>query len=410
MRIKRYFAPQMREAIRKVREEQGPDAVILSSRQVDGGVEIIAAMDFDAAAAQPGTHGEEKFDRPADPGPVPEEPERPERAGSKVARSVGKAASVDPEELAAMQREIASLRELLQAQLRGLEPRGDGAGPGQARNLEARLRAFGCSTALARRLAAAVAPGIDAAMAWRQALRALAAEVPVLGDDVIRRGGVVALLGPTGGGKTATVAKLAARFALRFGRRHVALITTDRHRIGAVAQLRGFADLIGLPVHVAPDATTLAEKLRANADKRLILIDNAGFSPTDPQIPRQLALLQSVPMLKSYLVLPANLQRTAVARTVEAYRTAPLAGCVLTKLDEAVGLGAVLEQLIFHRLPVAYACGGQRVPEDLQVARPVGLVEDAARCFAAAEGSGPPAFAEAESLDHLGGFVANGYF
>jgi flagellar biosynthesis protein FlhF len=190
----------------------------------------------------------------------------------------------------------------------------------------------------------------------------------------------------------------------------VALISTDRHRVGALAQLRGFAELIGIPVHGASNAEELATCLRENAGRRLILIDNAGFSPRDGQVAHQLSMLRTVPQLKILLVLPTNLQRGAVAEVMESFRAAPVAGCVLTKLDESVSVGAVLEHLVAQRVPAAYVSEGQRVPEDLHVARPSRLVEAAVQGGSPPVRPGPMTPGRPETYQRIEGVVANGYF
>ncbi|HHB12456.1 MAG TPA: flagellar biosynthesis protein FlhF [Chromatiales bacterium] len=402
MRIKRYFAPQMRDAIRKVREEQGPDAVILSSRQVEGGVEIIAAMDFDAHAVESSLRAEARTPA-ASRASVSSAPAATGAPEVPPAAPTPREAAARDEELAAMQRELASLKELLQAQLRGIQTRHPETPPG---SVEARLEAFGLRGGLARELAAQLPAGMAPERAWEEALRQLALRVPTAGNDVVRQGGVLALVGPTGAGKSATLAKLAARFALRFGRRHVALISTDHSRVGAQAQLRSFGELIGVPVHTAETPDELALQLRRNAGKRLVLVDNAGFGQHDLRLAQQLAMLRTVPMVRIYLVLAANLQAGVVREVVEAYRRAPLAGCILTKVDEAVELGAAIDGLVTHQLPLAYVCAGQRVPEDIQVARPATLIQEAAQRFVDAT---PDPEATTEAIATTGGLAANGY-
>jgi len=179
----------------------------------------------------------------------------------------------------------------------------------------------------------------------------------------------VALLGPTGVGKTTTVAKLAARFALRHGRRHVALVSTDSFRVGAEEQLFIFGKLLGVPVFSAGDASELGRVLDHVRDRRLVLIDNAGLNPRDLRLGAQLEMNRCVPFIKSYLVLSAVLQSGVLREVVRAYRDVRLQGCILTKLDEAVTLGDLLGTVIRERLPVAYAADGQRVPEDLHPGR-----------------------------------------
>jgi flagellar biosynthesis protein FlhF len=172
-------------------------------------------------------------------------------------------------------------------------------------------------------------------------------------------------------GKTTTIAKLAARFALNASAEDVALVTTDTFRIAAREQLETFGEILGAPVYQAGDATRLAEILALLAGRRLVLIDTAGVGQRDLRLARQLSWLAAAnSRVKVLLALPANTQTTALQETVEAFMVARPSACILTKTDEAASLGGALSALIQSGLPLAYVANGQRVPEDLHFARP----------------------------------------
>ena len=364
MKIKRYFAPDIRQAIRKVREDQGPDAVILSNRQVDGGVEIVAAIDYDAFVADLG-----------DRAPVP--PAMPAaRAGREEMVSPElshRDVSGDP--IADMGRELRGLRDMLEHQLSGLAWGELGRKHPQRLLLVRRLRELGLSAALAQKIAMEIPEQPDMERVWRQALALLAHYLPVTNDDILARGGVCALVGPTGVGKTTTVAKLAARCLLRHGPRSVALVTADDQRIGAYEQLKIYSQILDVPVRLARDHPSLTAALTELRGHRLILVDTAGLSQRDVRLAEQLARVRSgSPAVQLYLVLSANSQIAALEETVAAFGPTALAGAILTKVDETTSLGAALSVLSARRLPVAYMSEGQRVPEDLAPARAHTLV------------------------------------
>ncbi len=364
MRIKRFFAPNIRQAIRMVREEVGPDAVILSNTEVEGGVEIIAAMDYDEALLQ-------SSECAPSPGVAAADALKPAAGVARIEWSQEPA-------LLDMRREMKSLRGLLEQQLSSLAW-GDMArrNPARARLLHS-LRDTGISPALARQIANEAAQTTDYEAAWRQALAILAHRLQVTNDDILDGGGVVALIGPTGVGKTTTIAKLAARFVLRHGARSVALVTTDSYRIGAHEQLRTYARILGLPLRIAANGEELRAALAAFSDKRLVLVDSAGMSQRDLRLSEQMALLAGGgEPLGTYLVLSAAGQMSAALEAAQAFHGTRLRGCIITKLDEAMSLGGLLSVVIQQKLPVAYVSDGQRVPEDLAVARAHNLVSSA---------------------------------
>lgn len=179
----------------------------------------------------------------------------------------------------------------------------------------------------------------------------------------LERGGVYALVGPTGVGKTTTTAKLAARFALVHGVASVGLITVDAYRIGGRDQLRSFGRMLGVPVHVAHDAETLADLLRLFSGRKLVLIDTAGLGQRDQRV-EQLLRAVSAPSVRRLVVLNATAQAETLDDVACAYRAQAAAGVVLTKVDEAARLGGVVDCALRHRLRIVGVADGQRVPED----------------------------------------------
>jgi flagellar biosynthesis protein FlhF len=384
MKIRRFFAPDMRQAIRMVREEQGPDAVILSSRRVDGGMEIVSAIDYDPAlvsdleedAALPpdvagadGVRASRELEAEVlEPllGRFSEE-SLPARKSPEPAREREIVWSQDPT-LTAMRREIETLRSMLQDQLGSLAWNDIRQRQPERAQVIGDLLRLGLDEELARELALAVEHTADPERMWREALGALADRIPVAGEERLVGKGVVALVGPTGVGKTTTIAKLAARHVRRMGRQSVALITTDSHRVGAYRQLQTFGQILGIPVYLAQTARDLGGILAGLGDKDRVFVDTAGMSQRDLQLAGNMAGLNGIPNLRTLLVVATNAQQAVLEETLRAFGQLPLEGIVLTKLDEAVSLGPILTALSRGDLPLMFVSEGQRVPEDLNSA------------------------------------------
>jgi len=380
MNIKRFVAQDMRQAIRMVRETLGADAVILSNKTVDGGVELMAAVDLDATVLTA----------------TPEEPE-PAAPAAKVdktdkvtpltsrpapARRQRPAEPQEPapaEALEGMRREVAELRRLMHDQLCVLNWRDLGERDPLQQELLRRLMQLGLSADIARHLASRVAGSGDLDKAWHKALYFLAGELRLFEDELLEQGGVVALVGPTGVGKTTTIAKLAARYALRHGHRQVALVTTDNFRIGARDQLHTYGRILNVPVRSAGSPEELGDVLDALADRRLVLIDSAGLSRDDERRDGQAQTLRNCGhAITTLLTLSATTDPATLEQAIRNFGGHRPAGCVLTKVDEAGALGGALSAVIHSGLPLAFVTDGQRVPEDLQIARAHPLVERAA--------------------------------
>ncbi|NOX09881.1 MAG: flagellar biosynthesis protein FlhF [Gammaproteobacteria bacterium] len=417
MKIKRFFAKDMRQAIRMVREDQGDDAVILSSQKKADGVEVVIAIDYDEAVVEAALKDERVVVRGRDESVEPaiaddnvsikstaldtmeDMPiERPVRSSASQISW-----SQDPA-IVEMQHEVKALRGLLENQMAHLAwGEMSRKNPNRAELLR-RLNQMGVQSDLCEELVADVAQVNDVERAWRRLLGHLGQRIQVTDDDILNHGGVVALVGPTGIGKTTTIAKLAARYALRHGARSVALISTDNYRIGAHEQLLTYGRILGIPVQVAAGRQELADAIENMVDKRLILIDTAGMSQRDLRLSEQFDTLQAEGVaIRTYLTLSATTQTPVVEEAVKAFSNIPIEGCIITKMDESMVLGGILSVVARHHLPVAYIGDGQRVPEDIHQARADKLVSHAASLMKEMNESSW----NYEIAERLGGMVAD---
>ena len=277
--------------------------------------------------------------------------------------------SQDPS-IVAMRDEIRQLRGLLEDQLAHLAWGDMKRREPLHADVMRRLSSMEISSRLVERISAPAVHARDEEHAWKLAMAELAANVPVADEEFLDQGGIVALVGSTGVGKTTSVAKLAARYVLRHGQRHVALVTTDSYRIGAHEQLMTYGRLLGIPVQVASDHNELRSTLNSLSDKRLVLIDTAGMSQRDVRLTEQFATLADTGLpIRTLLVLSATVHPSVLEETIRAFSGVPLDGAILTKLDEAASLGGVLSAIIEQKLTLRFVANGQRVPEDIQVAR-----------------------------------------
>ena len=459
MQVRRYFAKTAREALKELKEELGADAIVLSNRAVEGGVEILA-LPADAVSATtppPPT-------RVATPVPAPAGGQaRASAAEDDFRRSLGRARSrqqangtsaapklrpfnpprVDPESVRLAGREprrrsvdhelfvgaapqalvspefdaepaevapraadaaiveapvaraadrgpkvdtAAGIRELqvgnqrLMGELDGIrsiiERQLAGFAWGEvSRSAPARTRLMGelleagFSAELSRRVADAVAAEGEPAQIRSAAKNLLGRDLRAMANDadIIDQGGVYALVGPTGVGKTTTTAKLAARCVVRHGADKLALITTDGYRIGAHEQLRIYGRILGVPVFVVRDAADLRHTLSELRNRHMVLIDTVGMGQRDRMVAEQTAMLVGAGDVSRLLLINATSRGDTLDDVVSAYRGPELAGCIFTKVDEAASLAPALDVAIRHQLELFYVANGQRVPEDLHL-------------------------------------------
>ncbi|GAB2182551.1 flagellar biosynthesis protein FlhF [Denitratisoma sp. agr-D3] len=439
MTVKRFYAETARECLRRVKAELGPDAIVVSNRSVDGGVEITAmsADSLEAISRQAGADpvaavangaarpmasvvpertpaaaraamdddytvslSPQVRKQPAvrswqppqhDVRPAVEDkprlrplPPKGRNGGDGVPSAAQVAASLrsslaEGERLAAqpsndgrvneLMREMQSIKGMLEQQLAGFAwGEMSKHEPMRALLLSEMLEA-GFSGQLARRLTSELPNemGLEEGRKWL--MSALNRRLRTLGDegDLIDRGGVYALVGPTGVGKTTTTAKLAARCVVRYGADKVALLTTDSYRIGAHEQLRIYGRILGVPVHVVRDGEDLRHTLADLKDKHMVLIDTVGMSQRDRMVAEQAAMLMRAGEVNRLLLLNATSRGDTLDDVIRAYAGEDLVGCIITKTDETAALAPAVDAIVRHGLLLAYMANGQRVPEDLHL-------------------------------------------
>lgn len=471
MKIKRFFAKDMRTALKEVKDELGVDAVIMSNKKLANGVEIVAAVDYEKAApksaAQPQntlaraddsaqSHSIHNFVKPelqrakaapqarvADSleallerqSPRPRSPElasmfsqsgiettdnyqepvvKPRSANMFAREDIAPTrpqtqadslgfddldrdfddldSPVTPqahvknnesEEMTSMREEMNAIRQLLEHQVSGLMQQDMARRDPTRACMIDRLVGMGIDKEVAEQMACFVPDDVSRQQGWKALLTMVEDQMQTTNNEILRQGGVYALVGPTGVGKTTTVAKLAALGAQKYGADKVALITTDTYRIGAYEQLATYGRIIGCGVKQVKDANELAEVLYHLRNKRLVLIDTAGMSQRDLRLTEQLNTLmrnQRVD-IRSYLVLSATAQINVLQETVRHFKKVQLSGCIFTKLDESLSLGEIISIAIQNRLPIGYLTNGQRVPEDIRVANAEKLVKKAEQLY-----------------------------
>ena len=391
MQVKRFFAADMRQAMKLVRDELGADAAIIGNRRLAGGVELVAALNYQlpnelvrepnlqleaelrktqemiaSAQVEMAIRSESEQTQPAPVAPAPVERRR------------------DPEStegmLDAVRSELTGLRELIEMQLGTMVWGNIQENQPLIANLWRRMQRIGLPVDVSKKLMDEVSDETDPRRAWRIVLAHLARSLIVPECEPLEEGGVIALVGPAGMGKTTTLAKMAARYVLSHGAKNIALVSMDGYRIGAQEQLKTLGKILNVPVTQVEPGESLLEALEPLKKKKLVLIDTAGLPSADPALRQQLDALAAGDLkARNYLVMAATSQEQVLRATYQSYRRCGLAGCVITKLDEALSLGEILGVLVSEKLPLAYLADGPRIPDDLHTPRSHQLVSRAVR-------------------------------
>ncbi|UYK82984.1 flagellar biosynthesis protein FlhF [Xanthomonas sacchari] len=515
MKIKRFVAPDMRTAFRMVRDEHGPDAVILSNRRTDEGIEIVAASNYDEAlvqraldavrpdeapraaaasqapaaaapraargdaaaspamammaaiserrggaapaapAARPLTQpaalaasampaaaapaaaarqaapakaaapvtGRAEFSIPEDvfrnapisvpmpspfaaataapaaeavpawrddvpavaltpvANPAPAAPvataDAPAAAGIPAAAALAAVptfpAPQNDEQLTQLRDELSLMRQMIEREMNRLTDERLRGSPVRAQALEL-MDDYGFDSGITRDVVMQIPADLELHRGRGLMLGLLSKRLPIAALDPLEEGGVIALIGPTGAGKTTTIAKLASRFLERHAARDVALVTTDTIRVGGREQLHSYGRQLGIAVHEADSDAALQQLLERLADYKLVLIDTAGMGQRDRALAAQLHWLRASRVVRSLLVLPANAHFSDLDEVVRRFAGADPQGVILTKLDETGRFGSALSVVVDHRLPITWVTDGQRVPDDLHRANAASLV------------------------------------
>ncbi|UTF60779.1 flagellar biosynthesis protein FlhF [Gilvimarinus sp. DA14] len=443
MQVKRFVAKDMRRALEMVRQALGEEAIIHSSRRVKDGVELltsVAGSTFTEPKPTPEVESAPSSAPPSEsPAPVQTgrdiaaqielasqrlaarelaeasadeylrkdqvvnagirvrsavaqtptslptaapEADRPRTAQTAAERyglAEPLAQSKSSDDIELLHEEIAQMRLILEEQLGRLGAAARGPGSKQTSAIGQRLERMGFSAKVADATLRRPLNNRMLAKAWPEAMARLAHAIPVMDEDITANGGVFAFVGPTGAGKTTTVAKLAARYVMEHGADKVALVTNDTQRLGGQDQLRSIARILQVPLRVVDENNSLSAVLRSLRNCELVLIDTAGLRAGDPALKTGMQELANIRSVQSLLVLPANSQAQVLKAALHSYQTAALTACIITKLDEAASLGEAVDCAMQARLPIAYTCDGQEVPYDIEQARGHKLISKAAQ-------------------------------
>jgi flagellar biosynthesis protein FlhF len=431
MNIKRFFGKNSREALSLVRKELGEDAVILSNRSMNGGNEIMAFKEEDmhamiASQSKPQQANEDSepttllshihkknraqtsntptkksesisddANKPAD-GNKQAKTAKHDNAKSKVSSiqlpsDMAQSQQVSGQQMAEMLDEMREMRRVVESQLTTISWSNILQRDPIKSSILSTLLAAGFSAALSRQMTERLPTELNQedASAWIK--NTLAKNLITVEDssaeeetEILDQGGIFALIGPTGVGKTTTMAKLAARYVMKHGTQDLGLITTDAYRVGGYEQLRIYGKILGVMVHAVKDEADLKIALSELKNKHTILIDTVGVSQRDQMVAEQISMLSnSNSPIKRLLCLNATSTGETLADVIKAYKGKGLDGCIITKLDEAATIGNALDASIREKLKLYYTTNGQRVPEDIQLANKQALIEHALELCAA---------------------------
>jgi flagellar biosynthesis protein FlhF len=364
MKISKFNGTDMRRVLKTIREEIGPDAVILDTQQVGNGVEVTVAVDHDRRESS-------YAPQPTAPAPAPAFESEPVILAPGVTD------------------ELQTLRRILETQVAQLTWGDFTRRAPLHTEILRELSEIGFTAPLATQVIAQLPPSADLTQSRRHAIAVISQMIPTATETWLTQGACVAFLGPTGAGKTTTLAKLAVRWTLQHGAQDLALVSADTTRMGSHDVLHNLGQMLGASTFRLDDLADFGRLLPQLHKYKCVFIDTSGLSVKDPLLDAQLhSLTQCLPHIETTLVLAATTQAGAIQQTLLHYAKVRPRSCILTKLDEATSIGGILSNLIQHDLPITYTSEGQRIPEDLRPARALELVTQAVQL---ARGSGATA-------------------
>ncbi|MDX1914539.1 MAG: flagellar biosynthesis protein FlhF [Methylophilus sp.] len=428
MNIKRFFGKNSREALTMAKKALGEDAVIVSNRSVSGGIEIMAisesemhAMATNESVQHAAPHHtnasnnmlEDAHTLDLDGDDYQDAPTllsilNQNKSGAKAPKAIQKSI-IEPEEITTpapqrndfmfkteqsnhtsnqeltekinfMLNEMRNMRSRMESQLTAMTWSNHLQNNPVKSKILSTLLAANFSASLSRQLAEKMPNDLEVGKATTWVKNVLANNMHTIQDEseLLNQGGVFALVGPTGVGKTTTTAKLAARYVMKHGTQKLGLITTDGYRIGGHEQLRIYGKILGVMVHAVKDEADLKIALNELRNKHTILIDTVGVSQRDRMVTEQVAMLTNTNInIKKLLCLNATSTGETLSDVIRAYKGRALDGCIITKLDEAASIGNVLDVIIREKIKLYYTTHGQRVPEDMQLANKKDLISRA---------------------------------
>ncbi len=417
MNVKRFFGKNSKLALAQVRESLGDDAIILSNRAVQGGNEIMAfsADDMDAITTSEDTEVslstnmmsadaiedsrisslEAMFQKRIQSDSANSQPQISQASSvselpatnnklemevkATLAQSQAQAKEVNAQ-IAGMMQEIRNMRSVIEAQLAEIS-----WGATQQREpiksmILGTMLTAGFSSGLSKQLADNLPEKQSEAEAkkWVESVLAKNLKAMTEEEEMLDKGGIFAVIGPTGVGKTTTTAKLAARYVMKHGTDKIGLITTDSYRVGGHEQLRIYGKILGVMVHSVKDEADLKIALNELKNKHMILIDTVGVSQRDKMVSEQVSMLSDQRLnIQKLLCLNSTNTGDTLIDVIRAYKGQGLAGCIMTKVDEAITVGNILDVIVREKLKLFYVTNGQRVPEDLHLANKQQLIHRA---------------------------------
>ncbi|MGB7816599.1 MAG: flagellar biosynthesis protein FlhF [Methylotenera sp.] len=429
MNIKRFFGKNSHEALSMVRRGLGEDAIIISNRAVNGGNEIMACKEQDmhamtaSQASQQAVQSNEpttllalinKKNRTLSSDitanktvPSPTEINEQVEMGkhekmleqAKIRRMPAPLQLISTEapnpqgtdqqygkQMENMLNEMREMRRVVESQLTTISWSNIQQRDAIKSKTLSNLLNAGFSASLSRQLAEKLPPNLDSekSTTWVKSILAKNLNSVENETEVLDQGGIFALIGPTGVGKTTTMAKMAARYVMKHGTQNLGLITTDAYRVGGHEQLRIYGKILGVMVHAVKDEADLKIALGELKNKHTILIDTVGVSQRDQMVAEQISMLSNTSTtIKRLLCLNATSTGETLADVIKAYKGRGLDGCIITKLDEAATIGSTLDVIIREKLKLYYTTNGQRVPEDIHLANKQQLVEHALKLSSA---------------------------